>query len=73
MLTLTYPPPGTPIWVNTEHIIYYGKNIVSEKGRGSVVYVSSSKFNVAESPEEIKRLIVESGGKLPATVPQGKQ
>ena len=62
-MTLLYPPPGTQIWVNTEHIIYYGKNIVSEKGRGSVIYVSASKFTVAETPEEIERLITASKGK----------
>jgi hypothetical protein len=60
VLTLTYPPPGTPLWLNTEHIIYYGRNIASDKGRGSIIYVSASKFVVSETPEEIERLIAES-------------
>ena len=73
MLTLIYPPPGTPIWVNTDHIIYYGKNIVSERGRGSVIYVAANKFAVMETPEEIERLITASSGKPLLTLPQEKQ
>ena len=81
VLTLLYPPPGTPIWVNTEHIVYYGKNIVSEKGKGTAIFVvAGGKFAVMETPEEIARLIAASKEAEIITLPefmpkppQGKQ
>jgi hypothetical protein len=62
-LTITYPPPGTSIQVHPEHIIYYGKNIVSEKKVGSIIVIPGGRFTVKETPEEIQRLIKDAEDK----------
>lgn len=59
-MTITYPPPGTPILLNPDKIIYYGQNIVSDKGQGSVIVIAGGKFVVTETPEVIAQKIKQA-------------
>ena len=57
-LTLIFPPPGTKIWIDTDEVVYFGKNITHESTVGSVIFTThGGRINVMETPDQIKELM----------------
>jgi hypothetical protein len=58
-ITLTIPPDGPTMVVNTDHIVR-----IRPSSSGSLIYVVGQEdtFSVTESPDAILRQIINAGG-----------